>query len=454
MNALVPPSAELQRHIRRMVPRYTSYPTAPHFTEAVTADIFAGWLDAAAAGGNALSLYFHVPFCRSICTYCGCTTKATRRDEPVLAYADLLGREMDLVAERIGGARISHIHWGGGTPNILPPQSFQSLVERVHRHFRLEDGIEHAIELDPRHVGQAGAQHLAAMGVTRVSLGVQTLDATVQQAIGRIQPFHVVDAAFAALRAAGIARINADLMYGLPLQTLRSVEDSARKIADWRPSRISMFGYAHVPWMKTHQKQVREEDLPGGDARLAQAALAREILVAAGYVEIGIDHFALPDDDMAIAAATGQLRRNFQGYTTDKAEVLVGLGASSISATPSGYAQNAPDLAGWRRAVEAGRLATVKGRAFAGEDRMRADLIRNILCAFETPLASVAARHGYDAACLADSLDGLAPLVEAGWVMLSADRLVIRSHRVELARVVAAAFDAYLPQGGRHSLAV
>lgn len=454
MNALVPPSAELQRHIRRMVPRYTSYPTAPHFTAEVTGEVFGGWLEEAAGRDEGLSLYLHVPFCRSICTYCGCTTKATRKDEPVLAYADLLAREMDLVAARIGGARISHIHWGGGTPNILPAQSFQALVERIGHHFRLLEGAEHAIELDPRHVGAEGARHLKAMGVTRVSLGVQTLDAVVQQAIGRIQPFDVVDSAFSALRAAGIERINADLMYGLPLQTLRSVEDSARKIAEWRPSRISMFGYAHVPWMKTHQKQVRVEDLPDGDARLAQAALAREILVDAGYVEVGIDHFALPDDSLALASAHGRLHRNFQGYTTDRAEVLVGLGASSISATPAGYAQNAPDLASWRRAVEAGRLATVKGRAFAGQDRMRAELIRNILCSFETPLRSLALRHGFSPESLFHDLESLAPLVEAGWVTLSDDHLVIRAHRVELARVVAAAFDAYLPQGGRHSVAV
>ncbi|OYX82755.1 MAG: coproporphyrinogen III oxidase, partial [Azorhizobium sp. 32-67-21] len=398
MNAHVPVSEGLLHHIRRMVPRYTSYPTAPHFTADVTGDTFAGWLEGAGAAEEGLSLYLHVPFCRSICAYCGCTTKATRREEPVLAYAELLGREIDLLAARAGGARVSHIHWGGGTPNILPPEAFQALVERLARHFRIPSTAEHAIELDPRHVGQEGARHLAAMGVTRVSLGVQTLDAQVQTAIGRVQPEDVVDRAFSALRAAGIARINADLMYGLPLQSLASVEASTRRIAAWRPSRIAMFGYAHVPWMKSHQKLVRDADLPDADLRLAQAALARAILVEAGYAEV-----------------------------------------SSISATPSGYAQNAPDIAGWRRAIEAGRFATVKGRAFAGQDRIRAEIIRTLLCRFEVQPGRIAEQHGYSADVLAADLARLAPLVEAGWITLSDDRLVIRTHRVELARVVASA---------------
>ena len=452
MNAHVPAAEGLLRHIRKMVPRYTSYPTAPHFTAEVTGETFAGWLEG--AGEEGLSLYLHVPFCRSICAYCGCTTKATRRDAPVLAYADLLGREIDLLAARAGGARVSHIHWGGGTPNILPPEAFQALVERLARHFRIPSTAEHAIELDPRHVGPDGARHLAAMGVTRVSLGVQTLDPLVQAAIGRVQPEDVVDQAFSALRRAGIDRINADLMYGLPLQSLPSVEASTRRIAAWRPSRIAMFGYAHVPWMKSHQKLVRDADLPDADLRLAQAALARAILVEAGYVEVGIDHFALPDDDLAQAAAGQRLHRNFQGYTTDTAEFLVGLGASSISATPFGFAQNAPDLAGWRRAIEAGRFATVKGRAFAGQDRMRAEIIRTLLCQFEVQPGRIAERYGYSADSLAPDLASLAPLAQAGWITLSDDRLVIRAHRVELARVVASAFDAYLPQGGRHSVAV
>jgi oxygen-independent coproporphyrinogen-3 oxidase len=454
MNAPFIPSPSLPDIARRMVPRYTSYPTAPHFTPAVTAETYGGWLEKVRTRREAVSLYLHVPFCRTICTYCGCTTKAALRDDPVRAYAAAIHDEIALLAERLGPVEVAHIHWGGGTPNILPPDSFEALVRDLDDRFRFRPDMEHAIELDPRHVTAEGARRLAGLGINRASLGVQTLDAVVQQAIGRIQPLAMVEASFAHLRGAGITAINADLMYGLPLQTFETIEDTAGQMLALEPSRFAIFGYAHVPWMKPHQRLIDEAMLPDSLARIRQAGVARAILEGGGYVEIGIDHFARPDDALARAQAEKRLHRNFQGYTDDDAATLIGIGASSISRTPWGYAQNAPDNHGWRRAIEAGRLPTVRGKVFEGEDLMRAAVIERLLCAFEVDLADVAARHGAEPGRFAEDVGRLAPLVRAGWVEVDGSHVAIRRHPHEIARVVAAEFDAYLGHGGRHSTAV
>ncbi len=439
---------------RKMVPRYTSYPTAPHFSPAVTPEIHAGWLEDVGARGEAVSLYLHIPFCRSICAYCGCTTKAARRDAPIRAYAAMLHREIALIAERTGRLPVAHLHWGGGTPNILPGDCMAALVADLAERFDFQPGMEHAVELDPRHVTPRGARDLAALGVNRASLGVQTLDPAVQSAIGRVQPFEVVASAFAALRAAGIDAVNADLMYGLPLQTLAMVADTAERMLALAPDRVAIFGYAHVPWMKPHQRLIADATLPDAEARMEQAALARAIFERAGYVEIGIDHFAAPTDPLARAGHDGALHRNFQGYTDDAAATLIGIGASSISRTPQGFAQNAPDNLGWQRAIEAGRLPTVRGKAFAGDDLMRAEVIETLLCAFAVDLGAVAARHGTSLETFADDLERLGPLVAAGFVARDGGRIRIVRHRHEIARVVASEFDAYLGRGGRHSVAV
>lgn len=454
MNAPFIPTPSLIDAARRMVPRYTSYPTAPHFSSAVTAEIYGGWLEKVRGGGDAISLYLHVPFCRTICNYCGCTTKAALRDDPVRAYAAAIHDEIALLAERLGPVEVSHIHWGGGTPNILPPDCFEALVRDLGTRFRFRSDMEHAIELDPRHVTAEGARRLADLGINRASLGVQTLDAAVQKAIARIQPLSVVEASFAHLRAAGITAINADLMYGLPLQTLDIIRDSAERVLALAPSRFAIFGYAHVPWMKTHQRLIDEAALPDAAARLRQAALARHILESGGYVEIGIDHFARPDDALARAQNERRLHRNFQGYTDDDATTLIGIGASSISRTPWGLAQNAPDNHGWRRAIESGRLPTVRGKAYEGDDRLRAAVIEELLCAFEVDLAEVAVRHGAATDSFSEDVRRLAPLAAAGWVEVLGSRIAIRRHRHEIARIVAAEFDTYLGRRGRHSTAI
>ena len=448
------PAPSLDALTRRMVPRYTSYPTAPHFSDSVTGETYGAWLEAVAQSDAPISLYIHVPYCRSICTYCGCTTRAARRDEPLLAYAATLRREIALVAARLGRVAVSHIHWGGGTPNILPAGTMEAILSDLAGRFRFTDDLEHAMELDPRHVTAEGAKALAALGVNRASLGIQTLDPAVQEAIARVQPLDVVEASFAALRDAGITAINADLMYGLPLQTEASIAETAEAMLALRPARFASFGYAHVPWMKRHQTLIDEATLPDGDARLRQAALMRMLLEAGGYQEIGIDHFALPDDPLSAAAREGRLRRNFQGYTDDDAVTLIGVGASSIGRTPAGYAQNAADEHGWRRAIEAGNLPITRGKAFEGDDRLRAAIIERLLCDFAVDLPALADEHGAAGETFAAEQVNLAPLVAAGWVSLDAGRLAIRAHHHALARVVAAEFDAYLGRGGRHSVAV
>ena len=453
MNAPHPPPTALLEAAGRMVPRYTSYPTAPHFSPMTGSEVYAGWLSEVRKSGEPVSLYLHVPFCRTICNYCGCTTKAALRDDPIRAYADMVRREIALLAEKLGPVEISHIHWGGGTPNILPPDCFETLVRDLSDAFRFRPDMEHAIELDPRHVTPENARRLARLGVNRASLGVQTLDPAVQQEIGRVQPLATVAAAVTCLRAAGIASINFDLIFGLPLQTLASIEDTARQSLELAPTRFAIFGYAHVPWMKSHQKLIEESTLPDAGERIGQAAHARAILESGGYVEIGIDHFARPDDELAIAFTSRKLRRNFQGYTTDSAPTLIGIGASSISRTPGGFAQNAADNAGWRRAIEAGCLPVVRGKAFEGDDLLRADIIAELLCYFEVDLAEVARRHGTSAALFAAEVGRLAPMVAAGWVKVQGSRVSIKRHRQVIARLVASEFDAYFGSGGRHSVA-
>ncbi len=401
-----PPLPDLTAVIQRTVPRYTSYPTAPHFTAAVDGAVYGDWLERAGASGLPVSLYLHIPFCRSICHYCGCTTKASRKDGPVKAYVETLRREIALVAERLGPVGVDHLHWGGGTPNLLEHGDFEAILGDLHRFFRFDGLEEHAIELDPRSVQPGDGAFLARWGVSRASLGVQDLDPRVQDAIGRAQPLEVVAAAVAELRGAGISAINMDLIYGLPFQTHASIRETAEQVAALAPARISLFGYAHVPWFRANQTMIEEASLPDSDLRLALARTARETLVGAGYAEIGIDHFALPTDGLTLARDAHGLHRNFQGYTTDDAPILIGLGSSSIGRTPWGYAQNSPANGTWRRAIEEGRLPIERGRAFAGEDLMRAAVIEDLLCHFDVDLSAVSARFGRGIEAFQSALDG------------------------------------------------
>jgi len=443
------------RYATRAVPRYTSYPTAPHFHAGIDGATYGQWLDTLAPDTR-LSLYLHVPYCRTICAYCGCHTKGARRDEPVIAYADALLREIDLVADRLGDRRpVAHIHWGGGTPSLLPRASFLALVAKMRARFRLEDGHEHAIELDPRTVTPQLVTTLKEAGITRASLGVQDFDLEVQTAIGRVQPHEQVERAVALLRGVGITAINFDLMYGLPHQTVETIDETIRLTRAMGPGRIALFGYAHVPWFKKHQRLIDEDALPGTDERIRLADHARETLVAAGYEAIGLDHFALPDDSMAVMHRNGTLRRNFQGYTTDTADALIGLGCSSIGLLPQGYVQNMPDIGGWQRAIDAGLLPIAKGIALDGDDRARAEIIERLMTDHEADIGAIASKHGFTPAHFEEAFEALQEMVADGLVEHTGTHVAITATGQRYARVAAAAFDAYLARGtARHSVAV
>ncbi len=438
----------------RSAPRYTSYPTAPHFSPAVGHDQTRQWLGALAETAS-LSLYLHVPFCPAICAYCGCHTKALRQDAPLSAYTATLLREIDLAASATKARRVASIHWGGGTPSMLGPERFREIAERIENRFELNAETEHAIELDPRLVDEALVEALARSSVNRASLGVQDFNPHVQKAAGREQPHELVERAVRMLRAGGIAAINFDLMYGLPEQRAEDVERTARLAAGLEPTRLAVFGYAHVPWFKTHQKRIDASLLAGAGERLAQAAAARETLEAEGYEAIGLDHFARPRDPLAVAAREGRMRRNFQGYTTDAADALLPLGVSSIGRLPQGYVANAADVAGWRRAIDAGRFATTRGLAFSAEDIARGAVIERLMCDFSVDFGALARNHGFRSDAFDDARQRLAPLVDQGLAELSGRRLVVTTRGRPFARLAAAAFDAYLEaNAARHSAAV
>jgi len=442
----------------RAVPRYTSYPTAPHFIPSIGASTYASWLDEL-SGPDTVSLYVHVPFCEQICLYCGCLTKATRRSEPVEAYARRLVREIKLIAERAGCRRVVHLHWGGGTPSILGPDLLRKLVALLDVHFDLAALREHAFELDPRYVTKDLARALADIGVTRASLGVQDLSAHVQQAIGRVQPFVVVEQAANILRDAGINDLNVDLMYGLPNQSVDDIRRTVMLAHQLEPQRLAIFGYAHIPWIRRHQRLLDESSLPRSAARFDQAIAAHEALTSLGYQPIGLDHYATPDDSLAVAARAKTLRRNFQGYTADDATALIGLGASAIGRLRQGFVQNAPDTAGYSRAIMSGRFATVRGFALSVDDRIRGRIIESLMCNLECNLDEVvdqvAGEGGHRRESFEQEIDALQPFLADGFAQIDGRRIVVHDSGRPYLRLIAAAFDAYLPDShARHSVAV
>jgi len=437
------------------LPRYTSYPTAPHFSSAVGPVAYADWLQAIPTHATA-SLYLHVPFCRAMCWYCGCNTTVAKRDEPIAVYESALRCEIDIVSGRIGRRLpVSHIHFGGGTPTVMAPDSFTDLIESLRHCFLVLPTAEIAIEIDPRALTLRMIEALALGGVNRASLGVQSFDPVVQKAINRVQSFAQTEASMSGLRQAGISGINFDLIYGLPHQTVASCLDTVQRCVELRPDRFSVFGYAHVPTFKTHQRRIEEVSLPDTSERYEQARVIADALKVAGYVQIGLDHFALPGDSMAKAFREGRLHRNFQGYTTDNSEVLIGFGASAIGQLPQGYVQNEVMTRAYEESIAAGRLATVKGYALTDDDRLRADIIERIMCDYGVDLDVICTRHGIEPAQILKSAPRLQTLVSDGVVELNGATLAVAENSRFLVRSVAAAFDAHLDASKQlHSRAV
>lgn len=436
----------------RPVPRYTSYPTAPHFHAGIDAGAYRRWLGELAPE-TTLSLYLHLPFCRSLCWYCGCHTTVTRRHEPVTDYVAHLLAELDLVSEAMGARHaVGHVHFGGGTPTIAAPADLLRLGLRLRRSFDVRPGAELAIEIDPRELSRETVAALAEIGTTRASLGVQDVNPVVQRAVHRDQPFELTERAATWLRAAGIRDLNVDLMYGLPHQTEARVLRSIDAVLGLSPARVALFGYAHVPWMKRHQRLIEEATLPDQRARAAQFDAAAARLREAGYVAIGLDHFALPDDELVIAAREGRLRRNFQGYTTDAAPALIGCGASAIGSLPQGYVQNAVPLAGYRDAIRGGRFATARGIEIDDDDRVRRAVIERLMCQYAVDLDEVCARFAWPVDRLGPELEALAAFEADGLVRVDDHEIWIEPAGRPLVRTVCAVFDRYLESGeARHS---
>jgi oxygen-independent coproporphyrinogen III oxidase len=437
------------------LPRYTSYPTAPHFSPAIGENEYRSWLKSISLQQPA-SLYLHVPFCRSMCWYCGCHTSVTRRDEPIATYAAGLRAEAQCVAETIGQRMpISHIHFGGGTPTIMSPELFADLAGALRYSFFVLPDAEIAVEIDPRTLTEQMTEALGYCGVNRASLGVQSFDPAVQRAINRMQSFKQTAVSVERLRRVGVKRINFDLLYGLPLQTANSCLDTVAKCVELRPDRFSVFGYAHVPSFKKHQRKIAEDALPDSIERHLQSETIAEALVDAGYVRIGLDHFALPDDNLAVARQDGRLRRNFQGYTDDSADTLIGLGASAIGRMPQGFIQNVVATREYLARVAEGRLATAKGYRFTAEDRFRADIIERIMCDLAVDLPRISQVHGRDISSAIIDRPRIESLIADGAVTMVDDRLSIRDGAEFLVRSVASVFDAHLAHSAAtHSRAV
>ena len=416
------------------VPRYTSYPTAPHFHEGIGAEQYCAWLETL-TGNDTLSLYLHIPYCRQLCWFCGCHTKVVNHYEPIARYLTLLEQEVDLLAARLPSTPVTHIHFGGGSPTVVNKEDFARLMDTLHTRFSIATDAEIAIEMDPRTVDAGKIAAYAESGVTRASLGVQDFNPQVQEAVNRIQPYEVVRQHIDTLREQGITALNMDLIYGLPYQTVDTIKQTIEQTLSLEPDRLSLFGYAHVPWMKKHQQLVPEAALPDKTARIAMFEAASRMLMSAGYVSIGLDHFAKPDDPLASALRAGKLHRNFQGYTTDTADALLGLGVSSISSLPQGYVQNTSNNTDYAKAVKAGQLPVIRGIALSEDDIERRDIIMSLMCHLR---ASVPQEQ------YAEELERLTPYINAGDVTYEKGTVSIRPAARNRIRLIASVFDAYL----------
>jgi oxygen-independent coproporphyrinogen-3 oxidase len=437
------------------VPRYTSYPTAPHFHSGVNGNTYRSWLRQLPDGAP-LSLYVHIPFCDTLCWFCGCHTKVVNLYSPVASYLELIRTELGLIAAITGHKHpVTHIHFGGGSPTLLKPEDFADITLQIRRSFPIAPDVEFAVEIDPRGLTDAMVAALAAAGVNRASIGVQEIDPVVQRAVNRVQPFETTKSAIEKLRAVGINSLNVDIMFGLPHQTVQHVEKTVSAMVSLRPDRVAVFGYAHVPHMKRHMALIDEKFLPSTEERIAQSDHAQRALIAAGYEPIGLDHFALPDDSMTVAARSGGLRRNFQGYTIDTAPALIGIGASAISSLPQGYLQNETEVPRYRETITSGNLATARGIALGENDRIRRAIIERLMCCLRVDLAEIALQFGTVPEQFCREIVTLQSLQNNGFVEIDRWNISVPASERAAVRLVCAVFDEYLdPAAARHALAV
>ncbi|MFJ1269343.1 oxygen-independent coproporphyrinogen III oxidase [Legionella lytica] len=435
-------SEQLILNYEGQIPRYTSYPTAPHFSPEINSAIYSQWLSTLPAQDK-LSLYIHIPFCRQLCWYCGCATKVSNKDSSLGAYIHLVKQEIALVAARLSSTRVTHIHFGGGSPTILPSPLFLDLMNSIHNLFNVSPHAEIAIEVDPRTVDAEKVKAYASAGVNRVSIGAQDFNLEVQQAINRVQSFELVQSCVNLFRQHGMNNINLDLIYGLPKQTIESIKNNIDAIFLLNPNRISLFAYAHVHWMKKHMQLIQEKDLPNNTTRIEMFVTASEKLKQRGYLPIGLDHFATPSDAMTRALNTKTLKRNFQGYSIERAPHLIGLGISSISQLGNGYAQNTSELKQYKSDILNHQLPITRGIEISIEDQLRKKIIDEIMCYLKVDLKEQCELFNYPFNYFDEELNLLDGLVRDGLVAVSNYVIHIHPKARQITRVVSSYFDRF-----------
>ncbi|MBI1875026.1 MAG: oxygen-independent coproporphyrinogen III oxidase [Acidobacteria bacterium] len=443
-------TADLLRMYDKAGPRYTSYPTAVEFSDSFTADAYGAKLDEAATlDSEPLSLYLHLPFCEERCTFCGCAVIATRRREVVSRYLDYLLREIGMLADRLGHRRrVIQYHWGGGTPTYLTSAELTALHAGVQRHFGIDPQAEGGVEVDPRVTTREQIDTLRALGFNRLSMGVQDFTPEVQEAIGRRQSAAATRSLFYDARGAGFHSINVDLVYGLPRQRLETFSRTIESVVEMRPERVAVYSYAHVPWLRANQKKIEPRDLPSPELKLDLFGAAVDVFLDAGYRQIGMDHFARPDDELARAAERGALHRNFMGYTTRLATDMVAAGLTAIGDIRGAYAQNVKKLSSYYAALDAGRFPIERGLPLTRDDLLRRFVITQLMCNFTVDLAEVERRFGVSVEdYFARELIALASGPAAhGFVTMRPDRLQVTVRGRLFVRNICMVFDHYLRQ--------
>jgi len=436
----------LLRKYDRPGPRYTSYPTVPVWTEDFGALDYARHLDCYAATDRPISVYVHIPFCEARCTYCGCNVVIAQRQDTVERYLDYLFREIETVSARLGKKRrLLQLHWGGGTPTFLTIEQMDRLWQRLQNAFQFDPKAEIGIEVDPRVTTREQLRHLRELGFNRLSMGVQDLTPAVQEAIGRGQTINETAVMYLLGRELGFFGINMDLVYGLPMQTLPDFSESIRQVVRWRPDRLAVYSYAHVPWVKPHQMQINEADLPVGPDKFALFAGAIAQLVDAGYTPIGMDHFALPEDELAHGLENGHLHRNFMGYTVSLSRDMIGLGVSSIGEIGGCFAQNDSRLGGYYRRIDENGYGVYRGWSLTRDDEIRRAAILGLMCRLRLDFSALRAGFGIDPEeYFADDLVHLQEFYDDGLLTRDSSGLQVSPRGRHFVRNIAMVFDAHL----------
>ena len=426
-------------------PRYTSYPTAAEFSEEVNDEIFKNKILESNGRKSPLSLYFHIPFCESACHFCACNVIISRRKEVVEPYLEYLFREIERTSSLIDRNRkVVQYHWGGGTPNYMNKEQMKSLFEKTKEHFDFDEDAEISIEIDPRFIDREGVFFLRELGFNRLSFGIQDFNPKVQEAVNRIQPEEMIFNVMKWAREAGFESVNIDLIYGLPYQTLETFTDTIEKTIKLNPDRIAVFNFAYVPWLKPLQRNIIEEALPPAQVKLDILKMTIEKLTDAGYVFIGMDHFAKPDDELAVAQRERTLHRNFQGYTTKAGAELFGFGATSISMLYDVYAQNYKKIRDYYQAIDAGRLPTARGVLLNEDDIIRRDVIMKLMCHFRLVKSEIEEAHGIDFdEYFKQEMEELKQLEYDGLIRIYPDRIDVTPAGRLLIRNIAVTFDIY-----------